>query len=252
MAWCLSKRPELLTAAIEASPTFISLSFGELNQHIRKIKDSGIPVVVQIGESNELGEAIISGADLIVIRGLEAGGHGKNSVTTLTLLQEVMDRTDIPILASGGISTGRGLAAVLAAGASGAWIGTALIAAKEALTSEPAKEAIYSATASDTAYTSAFDIVQEIPWPAEYGGRALRNEFTDRWSSREEELRVDIEAKKAYAMAIKEHDFQTAHIYAGQAVGGIMGSFSAREIVTKIAEEAEFHLRALRNVSIIS
>lgn len=248
MAWCLVERPELLSAAIEAKPTFISLSFGELHPHIDKVKNSGIRVAVQIGETNELDEALTAGADLIVIRGMEAGGHGKNCVTTLTLLQEVLGRTDIPILAGGGISNGRGLAAILAAGASGAWLGTSLIATTEALTSEPARDIIFGAGSSDTIYTRAFDIAQEIPWPKMYGGRTLCNDFTNSWSSKEDELEIDNNAKIAYARALKERNFQIAHIYAGQAVGGITDSYPAGEIITKMAREAEHHLRRSQNL----
>ena len=74
--------------------------------------------------------ALDAGADILVAQGTEAGGHTGN-VGTLPLLQIVLDLTDKPVLAAGGIATGRGIAAVLAAGAAGAWIGTPFLVARE-------------------------------------------------------------------------------------------------------------------------
>ena len=70
-------------------------------------------------------------------RGAEGGGHGQPTIGTLPLLESVLDAVDVPVLAAGGITTGRGVAAVLAAGASGVWLGTAFAACPESLISDP-------------------------------------------------------------------------------------------------------------------
>ena len=75
----------------------------------------------------------------MIARGAEAGGHGEPTVGTLPLLAAILDHLSVPVLAAGGVSCGRALAAVLAAGASGAWLGTAFCACTETLSSDNAR-----------------------------------------------------------------------------------------------------------------
>src|SRR5690606_24709892 len=92
-----------------------------------------------------------SGADVIVAEGYEAAGI--NSVletTTLTLIPQIVDAVDIPVVAAGGVGDGRGLAAVLALGASGAQMGTRFIATKEAPFHHAYKQKVIGATDVDT------------------------------------------------------------------------------------------------------
>src|SRR5699024_6204281 len=117
-----------LDAAIAARPALVSVSFGDYRPYVGPLQEAGIAVATQVGDVAEAVEAARAGVDLVVARGAEAGGHGRNRVATLPLLQAVLDAVDRPVLAAGGISTGRGLAAVLAAGAAGAWVGTAFLA----------------------------------------------------------------------------------------------------------------------------
>ena len=99
---------------------------------------------------------------MLVARGGEGGGHGRNDVATLPLLQAVLDAVTVPVLAAGGIGTARGLAAVLAAGAAGAWVGTAFLACTEAATSAGARELLLTAADTDTVYGRVFDVGQRL------------------------------------------------------------------------------------------
>ena len=107
-----------------------------------------------------------------MVRGAEAGGHGRNAMATLPLLQMVLDRTPLPVLAAEGILNHRGLAAVLAAGAEGAWVGTAFLTCVEASGSPSTKAHLL--TSSETGFGRVFDVAQGYAWPREYGGRCLR------------------------------------------------------------------------------
>ena len=91
----------------------------------------------------------------------------------------------VPVLAAGGVSCGRAMAAVLAAGACGAWLGTAFCACTEILLSDRACRALLAAQDTDTVSTRVFDIAQRYPWPAMIPERVLRNRFTDRWHGHE-------------------------------------------------------------------
>lgn len=92
------------------------------------------------------------------------------------------------------------------------------------------------AAQTDTVYSRVFDIAQGSAWPPEYGGRALRNDFTDRWIGREGELADDHAARDQPSTARETADYDTAYIYAGQAVGLVERERSATEIVAELAE----------------
>src|SRR5690348_7170270 len=124
VAWVLERSPHLLDMAIAAKPKLISISFGDPAPYAKRVHDAGILLASQVQSRARAQTALDAGADILVAQGTEAGGHTGSSVGTLPLLQIVLDMTDKPVIAAGGIATGRGLAAVLAAGAAGAWIGT--------------------------------------------------------------------------------------------------------------------------------
>ena len=141
VAWVIDKRPELLDIAIAARPALIAISFGDPAPHVARLHDEGILVASQVQSRHSAETALAAGVDVLVAQGTEAGGH-TGSVGTLPLLQIVLELTDRPVVAAGGIATGRGLAAVLAAGAAGAWIGTPFLLAEEARNSPGARARI--------------------------------------------------------------------------------------------------------------
>ena len=147
----------------------------------------------------------------------------------------------MPVLAAGGIATARGLAAVLAAGAQGAWVGTAFLVADEAANTPAVRQRVIAAAESDTIHTHAFDDVQRVPWPDQYPGRALRNRFAEAWHGRSRHL-TD-EAFSEYAQARSRGDYDVAVIYAGEAAGLVQRERSAAEIVQQIGEGGEALLR---------
>lgn len=242
MAWALADRPDQFDVAVEARPSLVSVSFGDFGPWIERLGERGIPSATQVGDAREAEAAAKAGVDLIVARGSEAGGHGRDRVATLPLLQAVLDTVDVPVVAAGGIATGRGLAAVLAAGAAGAWVGTALLASPEGSNTAAARQKVLAASESDTVYTSIFDIGQRIPWPTEFGGRALVNKFSRRWTGREEELAANPDAKQELADARRRRDFDEAYIYAGQGVGRLKAEHPAAAVVADMAADAERHL----------
>lgn len=101
--------------------------------------------------------AAAAGCDVVVVQGIEAGGHVRGHSALLPLLSAVLDVADVPVLAAGGIGDGRALAAVLAAGADGARIGTRFIATTESGAHRDYKRAVLEARAGSTDITSAFD-----------------------------------------------------------------------------------------------
>jgi nitronate monooxygenase len=248
MAWALERRPELLAAAIAAEPVLVSVSFGDPEPFVGPLHDAGIAVATAVNSRADLDRAVAAGADVIVAQGTEAGGH-TGQRATLPLLQEVLAATDRPVLAAGGIATGAGLAAVLVAGAAGAWIGTPFLSCPEATNSAAARERVRAASGDHTVLTSAFDVAQGLPWPARWPGRALANEFTDTWHGREDELRGDAAAGEQVRRARRDGDLAHAPLYAGESVGLVTAEESATDVVRRLAAGAQTALeRAARLV----
>lgn len=247
MAWALADRPDQFEAAINAGPALVSVSFGALEPWVERLHTVGIAAATQAGDTEEARVAAGCGVDFVVVRGSEAGGHGRDRVATLPLLQSVLDIVDIPVIAAGGIATGRGLAAVLAAGAAGAWVGTALLASTEAINSSSARARALAASEIDTLYTSVFDVAQGIGWPSGYPGRALANDFCRRWSGREDELAANPDAAEQLATARRSENYDVAYIYAGQGVGLLREQRSAAAVVADMAADAEARLARWAN-----
>jgi nitronate monooxygenase len=237
MAWALELRPELLAAAVAAEPALVSVSFGDPAPFVGPLHDAGIAVATSVNSLADLERAHAAGVDVIVAQGTEAGGH-TGQRATLPLLQEVLAATDRPVLAAGGIATGAGLAAVLVAGAAGAWIGTPFLSCTEATNSAAARERIRGASGDRTVLTSAFDIALGLPWPARWPGRALANEFTETWHGREDELRGDAGAAEQVRRARREGDVEHSPLYAGESVGLVSTEESATDVVRRLAADA--------------
>ena len=221
------------------------LSFGNLGPFVPAIKEAGCTLICQVQDVEDGRAARAAGADIIVAQGTEAGGHGADR-STLPLVPAVVDAAaPTPVLAAGGIVDGRGLAAALMLGAQGALIGTRFYAATEALGHEMAKERIVAATGRDTGRTRVFDMVRQYAWPQPYTGRAIRNPFMERWDEREADLGAAlVEEILRFRAALKDGDFDTAMIWAGEGVDLITEVALAGELVRRIGAETEAHLRS--------
>lgn len=242
VAWVLERRPELLDLAIEARPKLVGISFGDPSPYVARLHDAGILVSSQVQNRASAQTALDAGVDLLVAQGTEAGGH-TGRVGTLPLLQMILEMTDKPVLAAGGIVNGRGVAAVLAAGAVGAWIGTPFLLATESRTNPKAQAAIIASDETQTIYTSVYDRVQHKGWTPEFRGRALRNAFVEQWDGHEDELLQTPQAVEAFERAKRNADYAVANIYAGQSVGALDRTRPAAEIIAQLERETIAHLQ---------
>ncbi|TDW15092.1 nitronate monooxygenase [Kribbella kalugense] len=249
MAWSVAEQPEHFDAVLELKPALVSLSFGNYRPYVEPLRQNGIVVATQAGTVADAQEAIDAGVDVIVARGAEAGGHGRNAVGTLPLLQAILELTELPVLAGGGISGPRGLAAVLAAGAAGGWIGTAFLTCQEGLTSQPVRERVIEADETDTVYGTVFDAASRAGWPDEFGGRALRNAYFDTWEGHEQDLKSDDAGHAEYVEGTKAADPARASIYAGQGVGALTGQPTAAEVLAGFATYRTYLSAALNDGS---
>jgi nitronate monooxygenase len=246
MCWAIERRPELLDAVLAERPFAISLAFGDFAPYVERARAAGVPVIGMVQDVATAERAIAAGVAALVAQGTDAGGH-TGAVGTLPLLQLVLplgERAGLPVLAAGGIGTGRAIAGALAMGAAGVWVGTRFAATREAMGTDAAKAAMLRAGATETVLTHVFDVVQRLPWPDEFPGRALQNAFTARWHGREAALQADLDAvSERFEAARRRDDYSEAYVYAGQAVGLVQEIPRAGDLVARLAAEAEEHLR---------
>lgn len=254
ITWRLADRPELLDLALQHAPAAIFLSFGDPAPFATRAKAAGVPVICQVQTLAHARAAAAAGADIIVAQGTEAGGHG-GARTTMTLVPAIVDAVaPLPVVAAGGISDGRGLAAALTLGAAGVLMGTRFFATTEALGHDNTKARLVSAGGDDTVRTSVFDIVRELPWPAAYQVRTVRNSLSERWHGNEEALRREIETGPnspvdAFQAAMQAGDTEQGVVVGGQGLDLVDAIEPAGDLVTRIVADAERSLAACQALS---
>ncbi len=155
----LAALPEQMMAAIdiiieEGASAFIA-GLGVPGPIVQKCHDNGVLVMSMCGKVSHAIAAQEAGCDAVVAQGTEAGGH-TGKIAGMALIPQVVDAVDIPVLGAGSIVDGRGLAAVLAFGAQGAWMGTRFIASHEARASEAYKKQIGATRSEDTVVTRCY------------------------------------------------------------------------------------------------
>ncbi|SFA88467.1 MULTISPECIES: nitronate monooxygenase family protein [unclassified Bacillus (in: firmicutes)] len=124
---------ELLKLVVKHHVQVVSLSAGNPAPYIGKLHEHGVKVISVVASVRQAIKAESAGVDVIVAEGYEAAGiNSPIETTTLTLIPQVVDAVQIPVVAAGGIADGRGLAAMLVLGAKGIQMGTRFIATKEA------------------------------------------------------------------------------------------------------------------------
>lgn len=244
ITWALAKNPDLLSVALDRRPRAIFLSFGDLGPFARKVAGAGVPLIGQVQTVADARAAVNEGVRIVVAQGTEAGGHG-GARATMALVPAVVDAVgDVPVVAAGGIADGRGLAAALMLGATGAVCGTAFFASEESLAHPAAKQAAVAASGDQTVRGTIFDVVRSLDWPTPWTIRTLENAFFHRWTGQPELLAQDAERHRpAYLAAQAAGDTDTAAVIVGKAVDLVRGVDSAAAILVRIAEGAEIRLR---------
>jgi len=211
---------------------------------VKKFHDAGLKVMNVNGTVKHARSAEAGGLDAVVAQGTEAGGH-TGRVAALALVPQVVDAVKIPVIAAGSIVDGRGLAAALALGAQGVWIGTRFIASREAHAGALYRQVIVDASDEDTIITRS------------YSGkpmRVFRNEWVADWEKRPQ----DIQPFPAQAMLshqagvmggiggqIEGLSRERSAFAMGQGAGAIHDVKSAAEIVHDIMAEAERVIRRM-------
>ena len=238
-----SFQEECFAAALKEKPAAIALAWPRPEQNLKpyidRAHDAGCKVTLMAGGVPEAERGAAAGADIIVAQGTEAGGH-VGWMATIVLTPMIVDAVaPIPVLAAGGVADGRGLAAALALGADGVLLGTRFLASIESPLHDNFKRAIVESNGHDTVLTEIPDVAAGVVWPGAMS-RAKRNRFIERWAGREWTLRQhQAEVLAQVRAARKAGDTDEAPLSFGQDAGLIRDIPSVREIVRRIAAEAE-------------
>jgi enoyl-[acyl-carrier protein] reductase II len=204
------------------------------------LKEQGVTVVHVVSSALFARKAEQAGCDAVVAEGFEAGGHnGREETTTLVLIPQVCASVSIPVIAAGGIATGRGMLAAMVLGASGVQMGSRFVASEEASSHDAFKQAVLAAGEGDTSLT----MKQLTPV------RLLRNAFYQAVRAAEErgagpeELKALLGRGRA-KKGMFEGDMDEGELEIGQVAALLHDILPAGEIVRRVWEEFQ---EALQN-----
>ncbi|MEA2899185.1 MAG: hypothetical protein QOJ84_4800 [Bradyrhizobium sp.] len=244
---------ERLDVCLQEGVPVISFFWRDPSALVARAKSGGAIVLHTVGTAAEARHAVECGVDVVIAQGWEAGGHVRGKVATMPLIPAVVGAVGpVPVIAAGGIADGRGLAAALALGASGAWIGTRFLASNEAAIHRRYRELILQATEDDTVY---LEELFDIGWP-KAPHRVLRNSTVAAWEAagrpatgqRPGEGEVVATSRsggpivryRSYTPgADAEGDIDALSLWAGQSAALVQKIQPAAEIVREIESEAQ-------------
>ncbi len=226
---------KIIDIIIEEGVKIVFTSAGNPKTYTSKLKENGITVVHVVSSVKFALKAQEAGVDAVVAEGFEAGGHnGREETTTFTLIPMVKEKLDIPLIAAGGIATGRGMLAAMVLGADGVQVGSRFVASNEASSHQAFKQMVVDAKEGDTHLT-----LKELA-PV----RMLKNKFFESviqlYSTNP--TKEDLIAHLGRARAKKgmfEGDLEEGELEIGQIAGIIHDIKPAAKIIEDILEEFE-------------
>ncbi len=248
--------PEHIDVVCSAEVAVASFHWGHPRREwIDRLHRAGTRVFEQVGSVDAARRAVDDGIDVVVAQGCEAGGHNYATLPTFALVPVVVDAVaPALVLASGGVSDGRGLAAALMLGADGAWVGTRLVATIESAAHDGYKSRLVAAAGTDTVRTSMFG--PEMP---EFNPmRVLRTRVVRQWQDRVAEIPSDTSQEPVIGQmnlmgqevemhrfsnlvpmrAFTTGDLEEMALLAGQGVGLVHRIEPAGAVISRMTAEA--------------
>ena len=240
---------QLAAIAAEEKVAVITTGAGDPSRFIPAWKESGakvIPVVAAVALAKLVAKR---GADAVIAEGTESGGH-VGETTTMALVPQVVDAVDIPVIAAGGIASGRQLLAAYALGAIGAQVGTCLLVSEECPIHENYKKAVLKAKDRDTVVTG-----RSVDAPV----RCLRNQMTNAYiakeyiaKEREGADRMELEhfTLGGLRKAVFDGDVKTGSVMAGQVAGMLHEIKPLRQIFEEMTAQCGQTLKKLEGMGL--
>ncbi len=231
---CPLIRPDyevMLNAALERGVNIVVTSAGNPAKVNKMLLDAGVIAIHVVANVKMAKKVEDLGYHMLVAEGFEAGGHnGRDELTTLTLVPQVVDAVRIPVIAAGGIADARGMVAAFALGAEGIQMGTRFVATKESPVHENFKMAIINAGDTDTTITG-----RAFNDPT----RVIKNDFTEKIIDAERKgvdpvkILEMIGSDRTYIGSVKG-DMDNGSLMSGQVAGMIKELKSVEEVIKDI------------------
>jgi nitronate monooxygenase len=222
--------PFLDDQALEAASRVAALVecfYGDPGTALVERVHGGALAAWQVGSLDEARAAVDAGCDVIVVQGVEAGGHVRGTSPLLPLLEEVRGATRVPLVAAGGIGSRPAMAEVMLAGADAVRVGTRFVATTEADVHPAYRDALLAAGAGDTVLTEAFS----MGWP--HAPHRVLHQCVEA-SRLEPAMRSPLPPTRAF-----DGEVASAALYAGEAVGAVTGVLPAAAVVRELIRDAE-------------
>ena len=225
---------EIADVVCEEKVAFITTGAGNPVPWIEKMHKAGIKVIPVVPNVRLAKRVAASGADAMVIEGMEGGGH-IGSMTCMALLSNVLkEKYPIPVLAAGGISDGRAMAAALLMGADGVQMGSRFLLTTECPIHDKTKEMIVNATDTDCVVTG---------FSRNMGVRCLKNAFTQKYLAAEisgvpNEKLMELGTGTA-RLGMKEGDIENGSIMVGESLNVLNEVLPCKDVIEKIIADAK-------------
>lgn len=218
---------------VEEGVSIVTTGAGSPEKYMEAWKAAGVKVIPVVASAALAKRMERCGAAAVVAEGTEAGGH-IGELTTMTLVPQVADAVQIPVIAAGGIADGRGMAAAFMLGAKGIQAGTVFAASRESVIHENYKKSILKAKDIDTRVTG-----RSTGHPI----RVLRNDMARKYLDLEKSGAAfeELEALTLGSLrkAVVDGDVKNGSLMAGQSAGLVKESLSCRELILRMTEQAQ-------------
>lgn len=230
-----------IDVCIEEKVPVVTTGAGNPGPYIEKLKKANIkiiPIVPSVALAKRMEKA---GSDAVIVEGTEAGGH-IGQLTTMAILPQIVEALEIPVIAAGGIATGKQFAAALALGAKGIQLGTRFIVAKECTAHQNYKDMILKAKDRSTVVTGA---------STGHPVRVLSNKFTKEFVELESNGASTEELEKfgsgKLRIAVKNGDVENGSVMAGQVAALVDKEETCEEIVNDLVNGLQVELKRLKD-----
>lgn len=237
-----ANKEEIADVICEEKVAFVTLGAGNPVPFFAKFKAAGVKAIPVVPNAKLAKRVQDSGADAIVVEGMEAGGH-IGSLTTMALMTQVIPLVEIPVIVAGGFADGRGVAAALVMGAAGVQIGTRFMLAEECSVHPNFKQKLIDAVDTDTVVTgqSTGHVV-----------RGVKNKFTDNFLALEKQgtpgEELDRLATGTSRLAAVDGDVENGMVQAGQSLLVLKKIEPAKDIIDGLMTEAKQTLAKAPNL----
>ena len=224
---------EIAKVIVEEKVPVVTTGAGNPAKYIKEWKEAGVKVIPVVASCALAKMMERCGADAVVAEGTEAGGH-IGEITTMSLVPQVVDAVNIPVIAAGGIADGRGFAAALMLGAKAVQMGTHFVATKECNVHENYKEKIIKAKDIDSKVTG-----RSTGHPV----RVLRNQMSNEYIKKEQEgatlEELELLTLGGLRKAVVEGNVKEGSLMAGQIAGLVKKQYTCKDLIEKVVTEGQ-------------